>query len=148
MPALRFVAGTRSSKDNRFRPTEEMNARDPNEALVSSCCRSTRDSENAIHRTPRCRNLCTDRRPSRQCWRNFSNRTWATGPHSSIGTVANDNVLYHSLLGLASGERFWKHSPEMATPRLHRFHGPRFTGLIAQSAPEASHSDLTASPRA
>jgi hypothetical protein len=33
MPALRFGAGTRSSKDNRFRPTEEMNGLDPDERL-------------------------------------------------------------------------------------------------------------------
>jgi len=34
MPALRCGARTRSSKDNRFRPTEGMNGRDPDEAVV------------------------------------------------------------------------------------------------------------------
>jgi hypothetical protein len=34
MPALRFGAGTPSSKDNQFRPTEGMSGRDPDEAIV------------------------------------------------------------------------------------------------------------------
>ena len=33
MPALRFGARTRSSKDNRFCPTEGMNGRDPDERV-------------------------------------------------------------------------------------------------------------------
>ena len=36
-------------------------------------------------------------------------------PHASALPDANDNVLYHSLLGLASGKWFWCHLSEMAT---------------------------------
>jgi hypothetical protein len=38
MLALRFGARTRSSKDNRFRPAEGMNGRDPDERLFSKRC--------------------------------------------------------------------------------------------------------------
>jgi len=49
MPVLRFRVRTRSSKDNRFRPAEGMNGRDPDERLFSNCCRLTRHSSLTGH---------------------------------------------------------------------------------------------------
>ena len=108
VPALRFGARTRSSKDNRSRPTEVMNGRDPDEVLVFELLSVYGVSGQNRHRRSDCN------RPSKvvEGWPT----TWT---ESSVNTAPFHRIAgsraSHEASGTAAG---WRQTDSLQGPRL------------------------------